>query len=59
MIYTEYMVMMGYKVEQELRDKQLNEPYRLNQEITEERPQRQRPVRFRRHFDPDKPDQKR
>ena len=60
MNYVEYMVMLGYKVERELLNKKINEPYRFNQQVdAEERPNRHRPVRFRRHFDPDKPDQKR
>jgi hypothetical protein len=57
MNYVEYMVI---KVERELLDKKVNEPYRLNQQVdADERPNRHRPARFWWHYDPNKPDQKR
>jgi hypothetical protein len=59
MSYMEYMVMLGYKVEQELLDKKINKQYRLNQQAdAEERPNRHRPARFWWHYNPNKPDQK-
>ena len=58
MNYTEYMVMIGYRTEQELLDKKVNEQYRVNQHEPNEKPQRSRPPRFWWHHDPNMPDDK-